>query len=227
MELFRCQGRETLLKVKSHLVSKNADRAGSRAVLLPHPFLKDMVEEIEPEVQQRILEETALKRWGTPTDVASAALFLASSDADFVTGELLIVAGGRVVDEWGPTSTRFNIHSIRKSLLSALYGIHVADGEIVIALAAIVSISGRAIVAVERPGSGELAVAPVPGDENGPRVVAAAHDQAGARAVEIGDAGEETVDAVAVAIAPIGDVAAGREVIGGDQGGAGFAIENR
>jgi 3-oxoacyl-[acyl-carrier protein] reductase len=55
----------------------------------------DMVEEIDPEVQQRILEETALKRWGTPGDVAAAALFLASSDADFVTGELLIVAGGR------------------------------------------------------------------------------------------------------------------------------------
>jgi CubicO group peptidase (beta-lactamase class C family) len=46
------------------------------------------------------------------------------------TEAVMIVAGGRVVDEWGPTSTRFNIHSIRKSLLSALYGIHVADGEI-------------------------------------------------------------------------------------------------
>lgn len=46
------------------------------------------------------------------------------------TEAVMIVAGGRVVDEWGPTSTPFNIHSIRKSLLSALYGIHVADGEI-------------------------------------------------------------------------------------------------
>ena len=54
-----------------------------------------MVEIIEPEVQQRILDETALARWGTPADVASAALFLASSDAAFITGELLIVAGGR------------------------------------------------------------------------------------------------------------------------------------
>jgi CubicO group peptidase (beta-lactamase class C family) len=40
----------------------------------------------------------------------------------------MIVQAGRVVDEWGETSTRFNIHSIRKSLLSAMYGIHVADG---------------------------------------------------------------------------------------------------
>ena len=55
----------------------------------------DMVEVIEPEVQQRILDETALRRWGTPDDVASAAVFLASDEAAFSTGELLIVAGGR------------------------------------------------------------------------------------------------------------------------------------
>jgi 3-oxoacyl-[acyl-carrier protein] reductase len=55
----------------------------------------DMVEEIDPAIQQRILDETALKRWGTPNDVAASAVFLASPDADFITGELLIVAGGR------------------------------------------------------------------------------------------------------------------------------------
>jgi 3-oxoacyl-[acyl-carrier protein] reductase len=55
----------------------------------------DMVEEIDPAIQQRILEETALRRWGTPDDVASSAVFLASDEASFITGELLIVAGGR------------------------------------------------------------------------------------------------------------------------------------
>ena len=55
----------------------------------------DMMEEIDPIVHQRILEETALARWGTPDDVAASAAFLASSDASFITGELLIVAGGR------------------------------------------------------------------------------------------------------------------------------------
>ncbi len=55
----------------------------------------DMMEDIDPEVHQRILEETALARWGTPGDVAASAAFLASDDAAFITGELLIVAGGR------------------------------------------------------------------------------------------------------------------------------------
>jgi 3-oxoacyl-[acyl-carrier protein] reductase len=55
----------------------------------------DMVETIDPEVQQRILDETALGRWGTPDDIAASAVFLASDEAAFITGELLIVAGGR------------------------------------------------------------------------------------------------------------------------------------
>ncbi len=55
----------------------------------------DMVEVIDPAVQQRILDETSLARWGTPDDIAAAAVFLASADASFITGELLIVAGGR------------------------------------------------------------------------------------------------------------------------------------
>jgi 3-oxoacyl-[acyl-carrier protein] reductase len=55
----------------------------------------DMMEDIDPEVHQRILAETALARWGTPEDVAASAAFLASADASFITGELLIVAGGR------------------------------------------------------------------------------------------------------------------------------------
>jgi NAD(P)-dependent dehydrogenase (short-subunit alcohol dehydrogenase family) len=55
----------------------------------------DMLEELDPEVHQQILAETALARWGTPEDVASAAVFLASREAEFITGELLLVAGGR------------------------------------------------------------------------------------------------------------------------------------
>jgi 3-oxoacyl-[acyl-carrier protein] reductase len=55
----------------------------------------DMVEDTDPAVEKRILDETALGRWGTPDEVAGSAVFLASKDADFITGELLIVAGGR------------------------------------------------------------------------------------------------------------------------------------
>ena len=46
------------------------------------------------------------------------------------TEAVMIIAGGRVLDEWGETARRFNVHSIRKSFLSALYGIHVREGRV-------------------------------------------------------------------------------------------------
>jgi 3-oxoacyl-[acyl-carrier protein] reductase len=44
--------------------------------------------------QQAILQNTPLKRLGTPEDVAAAVRFLSSDSASFVTGEVLLVDGG-------------------------------------------------------------------------------------------------------------------------------------
>jgi 3-oxoacyl-[acyl-carrier protein] reductase len=46
--------------------------------------------------QQRVLHETPLKRWGEPHDIANLARFLLSSDAGFITGQVLNVNGGAV-----------------------------------------------------------------------------------------------------------------------------------
>ena len=42
----------------------------------------------------------------------------------------MIVQRGRVVAEWGDTARKSPIASVRKSLLSALYGIAIEDGKI-------------------------------------------------------------------------------------------------
>ena len=42
----------------------------------------------------------------------------------------MIIVDGLVLNQWGQTTRRFRCHSIRKSFLSALYGIHVKEGRI-------------------------------------------------------------------------------------------------
>jgi homoserine O-acetyltransferase/O-succinyltransferase len=62
---------------------------------------------------------------------SAAALKSAREYAQTIpTAAVMIVSGGQVVDEWGDTATRYNVHSIRKSFLSAMYGIHVREGRI-------------------------------------------------------------------------------------------------
>lgn len=46
------------------------------------------------------------------------------------TDAAVVVVHGRVIDHWGDLSAKFNVASVRKSLLSALYGKHIASGRV-------------------------------------------------------------------------------------------------
>jgi 3-oxoacyl-[acyl-carrier protein] reductase len=54
-------------------------------------------EEANPRFRQQVIDVTPLGRWGTPDDVAAAAVFLASDDAAFLTGQMISVNGGVVM----------------------------------------------------------------------------------------------------------------------------------
>ena len=47
--------------------------------------------------RRTVIESTPLQRWGTPDDVAGAAVFLASPAAAFLTGHTILVGGGVVM----------------------------------------------------------------------------------------------------------------------------------
>jgi 3-oxoacyl-[acyl-carrier protein] reductase len=54
-------------------------------------------EDANPRFRQQVIDMTPLGRWGTPDDVAAAAVFLASDDAAFLTGQMIAVNGGVVM----------------------------------------------------------------------------------------------------------------------------------
>lgn len=71
--------------------------------------------------------------WASPEDAGwSSAGLRAATDyaATIDTAALMIVTDGRVVLAHGRVADRFNVHSIRKSLISAQIGIHEAEGRI-------------------------------------------------------------------------------------------------
>jgi len=53
-----------------------------------------MMRTVSEAVNNQVIEQTPLKRLGTPEDVANLALFLTSSKANFITGQVCDVAGG-------------------------------------------------------------------------------------------------------------------------------------
>ena len=64
--------------------------------LAPSFFVTELTEAIQkdPERSQSITARTPAGRWGTPDDIAAAAVFLASPASDYVHGVILPVDGG-------------------------------------------------------------------------------------------------------------------------------------
>lgn len=65
--------------------------------IAPGVIETEMNSHLSKEDLETLYEETPLERMGKPEEVAKTALFLASENADFITGQVLNVDGGMVI----------------------------------------------------------------------------------------------------------------------------------
>lgn len=85
--------RQLSLELAPHGTTVNAIAPG---LILTNPATHAQWAAYGPEGQARVLQSLHTRRLGTPEDIASAALFLASEAAGWITGQVLSVDGGRL-----------------------------------------------------------------------------------------------------------------------------------
>lgn len=66
-------------------------------VIAPGYIETDMTDKLPVTIKDNIKNHVPLKRFGSPEDVAHAVVFLASDNASYITGQVLVVDGGLVL----------------------------------------------------------------------------------------------------------------------------------
>lgn len=83
------------------LTKSNAKELASRNInvnaVAPGFIETDMTDKLNDQQKEAILSNIPIKRLGKPEDVAKAVVFLASSESDYITGQVLTVDGGMVM----------------------------------------------------------------------------------------------------------------------------------
>lgn len=79
-------------------LAKEVGPSGIRVnAIAPGVIKTDMLSNLNEDDLSALKDETPLGRTGTPVDIAKTAWFLASDDADFITGQVIGVNGGMVI----------------------------------------------------------------------------------------------------------------------------------
>jgi len=85
-----CFTKSLALQTAAYSINVNA--------IAPGPIATKMTEEWGKELKEAFIAKIPFKKYGTPEDVAEVALFLASDKSSYITGEVIDVNGGLIMD---------------------------------------------------------------------------------------------------------------------------------
>jgi 3-oxoacyl-[acyl-carrier protein] reductase len=83
--------RTAAIELAKHGITINA--------VMPGNIETEGLDEMGPEYRQKMESSIPLKRLGTVADVGNAALFLATDEAGYITGQTIVVDGGQILPE--------------------------------------------------------------------------------------------------------------------------------
>jgi 3-oxoacyl-[acyl-carrier protein] reductase len=86
-----------LLGLTKSIARELASRGITVNAVAPGFIETDMTAALTPEQRDLLSKQIPLERLGSPEDIAKAVLFLASDDASYITGQVLVVDGGMVM----------------------------------------------------------------------------------------------------------------------------------
>jgi 3-oxoacyl-[acyl-carrier protein] reductase len=67
--------------------------------VLPGNIATEGLDDMGPEYQRSMEEAIPMRKLGVVADIAHAALFFATDEASFITGQTLVVDGGQIIPE--------------------------------------------------------------------------------------------------------------------------------
>ncbi|HZD60088.1 MAG TPA: 3-oxoacyl-[acyl-carrier-protein] reductase [Anaerolineae bacterium] len=79
------------------LAKEFASRSVRVNAIAPGFIVTEMTRKLSEDVRERVLGQIPLGYFGEPEDVAAAVTFLASDDARYITGQVLVVDGGMIM----------------------------------------------------------------------------------------------------------------------------------